>query len=598
MKKRWIIGIMSLLMCGAFLLPACTDPGKGNQGGGNGSETQTPGGIPSGTRETITMYTAVNIIEQHSLEAVAANYENEQQKRGNRISVAIENVTDPDAYNMNMKNMAGNGVKNPTIISIATVPEYHGTDKIVDLAGYLEEPNEYSPDYDTWADSLEPDAYRTVRAGSSTTIPGISYSSNYTCVFYDKAAMKAVLGSDPLVDETGTIKIDDPAFNWDWIMSALETASHHPDFPHPLGLARDTQACGQDSFNLFTSFLNMYLDQYFRDFIETVHSEEGDYSYIPAFDEDWAYDETDLSIDLPSRYTYNFNKVVDYFFNQGEKYGPQSARFKECMENLYDLLQYSGEKESYADMFKNFNRCTLTYEHLGGSYTDLKLFYVETLGYVRTYRDAFGDKGQSIYPSAEQITSRLGWFLMPAMKSDLPGVAKDVRAWGGPLENYGVLSTGSATKDAIAVDFLKYLVSPLGQQRICQQYMEENYAPQVMHQFVKGITIPEEIDFTQVASAVHGDGGSNPYLNFGAGNGLSICNIDGTMDKVSTSVANVLSGYLTGGDRNWTKGVDLLNVYKSGFKDYADHYSLIFTDPANVSAATGGLKNSPYNTTA
>lgn len=605
MKKKFLLGALSLALCGALILPAC---GEGSTtGGGSGSGTGTGGSgegtLPTGTKATITMYTAVNIIERNSLEAVAKAYKNLQKQKGNNITVDISNVTTPDSYSQNMKNMAATGVKEPTIVSVSVLPEYHGTNKIVDLSGYLEEPNPYNPDYETWKDSMEPDAYRSTRAGSTVTIPGISYSSNYTCAFYSKDAVKAILKDDPLVAEDGTI--DASRITWTWMMNALQKAtefedSHGKVFRHPFGVSNDANSCGQASFNIFVSLQNMYLDQYFRDFIDEVHSEEGDYSYVRSIDGKWQYDVTDPEIDLASRYTYNHNKVVDDFFNKSEEYGPQSPRYKEVMENLYDLMQY-GSDEAYQSVFDNFNRTWLTYGYGSNNpdFTNLKLFYVETLGYVRTYRDSINKSvTPGKYPSMSEITSKLGWFLLPAMESDLEGVAQDVRAWGGPLENYGVLTTGDASKDAIAIDFLKYLYSPLGQERISQQYQEENYAPQVMRQLVKGNEVPADIDCTAVAKMAKGDSCSNPYINFGAGNGLSFIKKEGKDQYIYEDSAALLSNYLCGGVREWTQGASLLNIFKSGFKSYAEHYGLVYDDPANVSAATDGLKNSPYSATA
>ncbi len=617
MKKRWLTTLACFAMCLPFAFAACGETSGGNQGGTQGGNEQTGGTQGGGTQGggtqgggtqgggtqgggtdesvNITMYTSVNIIEQNSLQMVANAYEDYQYGLGKDITITIINNTDPDAYGQTLRNLAGAPIAEPTIASVAPIPEYHGTDKIVDLSGYLEEETEYSPDFDSWMDSLEPDAYRTVRSGSKVTIPGISYSSNYTCMFYDKNAMKTIMAGDPLVDETGTI--DTSRLTWSWIISALQRAKGRSDYPNPLGLSRSMQSCGQVNFNFITSMINMYLDQYFRDFIDEVHSKEGDYSYIPSIDGSWTYDANDYGIDLASRYSYNFNQIVDKFFNQSETYGPESARYKEVMENLWELVQYSDPEASYHDNFNRFNETTIVNSLHTGGYVDMKLFYVETLGYVRTYRDAFNDKLHKGYPSAEEIDANLGWFLLPPMESDLPGVAENVRAWGGPLENYGVLSTGSAAKDEVAVDFLKFLTSPLGQEQISANYDGENHAPQVMRQLVKNIRIPETIDYTSAAMSAGGDSNSSPYLIFGYGNGLSTSKVKDSADYVRDKVAEIVSGYFIGSAKAWN-GTGLLNALKSGFADYAKEYNLIYTDPANVAQATNGLKGSPYNTTA
>ncbi len=607
MKKKWFTVITSLLLCLCFLFVAC-DSGTGSENGGqsSGNEGVTPGPGGSGgdpVEATIEMYTAVNIIEAQALEAAGLAYEDYQFDLGNNISIVWHNTDDPDGLQRTLRNLiSNNDIHGPTIAPVTTVPEYHGTNKLVDLSGYLEEPNPYSPDYDTWKDSLEEDAYRPIRAGSTVTIPGISYSANYACAFYNKGAMLDIMGDDPLVDETGTIDTSSPDFTWEWMLKALNKARNvggtsGKKFTNPLAISRNEQACGQTNFNLVTTLINMYLDQYFRDFTEDVHSQEDDYSYIRSIDSKWEYDGQDPMVDYESKYTYNLNQIVDKYFNHSTEYGPESARYAEMMQNLYDLLQYGNPNDSYQDCFDKFNRTTLTYTGRG-SYgeSDMKLFYFETLGYIRTYRDAH-KSGATTYPSSEWIDDTLGWFLMPAMPSDLEGVADNVRPTGGPLEGYGALASGSTAQDEIAIDFLRWLTSPMGQEHISAEYVSQD-APQMMRQLVKGIRLDPKIDYTKVAMQVKGDIGFSPYNIFGMGSGMSTCHVEGTSDYVGSKVGELLSSYFMGSVRTWGQnGKQMLEHIKSGFKDYAAQYKLIYTDPANVSAATGGLKNNPFNVT-
>lgn len=625
MKRKWLTAAACLALSVCFLLPVgCgettpggTTPGGTTPGGTTPGGTTpggtTPGGTTPGGTITIDMYTSVNIIEAEALQVAAQAYEDYQFDQGKDILIEFHNTDDPDGLQRTLRNLVSGGVDKPTISTVSPLPEYHGTNKLVDLSVYLEEPNPYSPEYETWKDSLEVDAYRPIRAGGTVTIPGVSYSSNYACGFYNKQAMKAVMGDDPLVDETGTIDTSSPDFTWEWMLNALEKAQtvgdpnwqvadpENPEvkknfvFEYPLAISRNEQACGQTNFNLVTTLVNMYLDQYFRDFTEDVHSLDGEYSFVNSVDSNWKYDGNDPMVDYESKYTYNHNKVVDNFFNHSDEYGPESARYAEMMENLYDLLQYASPTDSYNDCFNNFNRTTIQYSKGGGNYTEMKLFYFETLGYIRTYRDAH--KSGSGYPSSKWISDSLGWFLMPPMPSELEGVADNVRPAGGPLENYGVLSTGSAATDEIAVDFLRWLTSPKGQEQITAHYVSQD-APQMMHQLVKGVKLDPKVDYTQVAMQVKGDIGFSPYNIFAMGSGMSTCTVGNTANYVRDSVASLLSGYFKGNSRTWDKGAQMLSHLKSGFASYAEQYHLIYNDPSKVSEATNGLKNNPFNVTA
>lgn len=602
MKKLKKCAALLLCACMAFSVAACgeKDPGGDKPGPGPGPGPN-PG--PSEITANIDLYTSVNIIEQRALQTVAYAYEDMQYERGNDIKITLNNNTDPDAYTQNLRNMLSSSVSNPTIASTHSISEYYGTNKLLDLTGYLEEPNAYIEDNDAWMNALEQDAYRSYQSGGSMTVPGISYSAGYVVVFYNKAAMRYVTGKDASVSANGAVAadgtVDSSKVTWQWLLGALEAArKSEGNFTNPLGLSTSAQSCGEDGFNMLSQIVNMYLDQYFRDFIQTAHSQEGDYSYVGAIDDDWSYSATDPGIDLASNYTYNLNRVVDNYFNKAD-FAPTSARYTEVMQNLYDLMQYADDEASYNDIFSRFNETTIIYENKGGGgYKDMKLFYVEDLAYVRTYRDAFKTEagGITTYPDAQKIASELGWFLLPAMPSTLEGVADNVRPQGGPLESFGVLSTGTTSKDEIAVDFLKFLTSPAGQASIYATYVSENNAPIVMRQLVKGVEVPDAIDYSTILS-VAGDSASSPYLLFGKGTGMKTCTVGNSNTYVKSEVANILSSYFRGSDRNWS-GAALYDAIKSGFSSYASKNNLIYTDYAKVASVTNALKNSPFNTTA
>lgn len=590
MKKltKLLLAIMLALSVGLTAVGCATggeNPGGENPGGGNEPITAT-----------IDFYTTVNVVEQSALQQVANAYSDLQYENGNNITVMVRNNTDPSAYTQTVRNLLANGVSNPTIANTSVAPEYYDSGKILDLSGYLEEPNEYIEGNTAWMDALEEDAYRSRQTGASSIVPGLSYSSNYTTVYYNKAAMRSVLGDDPIVAEDGTI--DNTKITWEWFMNALETAQNSgQNFDYPLGVSTSTQSFGTDSFTIGSTIIDTYLDQYFRDFLEEVHSQEGDYSYISSIDSVWEYDTENATLDLPNVYTYNMNRVVDTFFNQ-EGYNPLSDRYEELMENLYEFFSYADPEASYNDVFNRFNETVITYEEKGGTYDDMKLFYVEDLTYIRTYRDAFkttNSNGATVYPTASEIADELGWFILPAMDSDLEGVADNVRPNGGPSENYGVLSTGEQSLDEIAVDFLRYLFSPDGQSAIYASYEASNYAPINMRQLVKNVTIPESIDYTGLID-VEGDCSNNPYRIFGKGTGLTTITVGSSGEYVTDQIASLLSGYFRGSNSDWAaQAQSMFDILCSGFADYASENNFIYTDYSQAASATNNLVNSPYS---
>ncbi len=600
MKKltKLLLAIMLALSVGLTAVGCATggeNPGGENPGGENPGGNN-PGGGNEPITATIDFYTTVNVVEQSALQQVANAYSDLQYENGNNITVMVRNNTDPSAYTQTVRNLLANGVSNPTIANTSVAPEYYDSGRILDLSGYLEEPNEYIEGNTAWMDALEEDAYRSRQTGASSIVPGLSYSSNYTTVYYNKAAMRSVLGDDPIVAEDGTI--DNTQITWEWFMNALETAQNSGlNFDYPLGVSTSTQSFGTDSFTIGSTIIDTYLDQYFRDFLEEVHSQEGDYSYISSIDSVWEYDTENATLDLPNVYTYNMNRVVDTFFNQ-EGYNPLSDRYEELMENLYEFFSYADPEARYNDVFNRFNETVITYEEKGGTYDDMKLFYVEDLTYIRTYRDAFkttNSNGATVYPTASEIADELGWFILPAMDSDLEGVADNVRPNGGPSENYGVLSTGEQSLDEIAVDFLRYLFSPDGQSAIYASYEASNYAPINMRQLVKNVTIPESIDYTGLID-VEGDCSNNPYRIFGKGTGLTTITVGSSGEYVTDQIASLLSGYFRGSNSDWAaQAQSMFDILCSGFADYANENNFIYTDYSQAASATNNLVNSPYS---
>ena len=268
---------------------------------------------------------------------------------------------------------------------------------------------------------------------------------------------------------------------------------------------------------------------------------------------------------------------------------------------MYDFFSYSDPEASYNDVFNRFNETTIIFEEKGsGNYSDFKLFYVEDLAYVRTYRDAFKvtvEGGATKYPTASEIAEELGWFVLPPMESQLEGVAKNLRPTGGPNENFGILSTGVQSKDEIAVDFLKYLFSPQGQQAIYTAYESSSFAPITMRQLVKNVSVPESIDYTSLIGE-NGCCSSNPYIMFGKGSDMVTTTIGDSSAYVKDEVAKILSAYVRGKDRVWAaddEGKKLFDALKSGFANYAEDKNFIYTDYAKVAEKTNNLVNSPYS---
>ena len=386
-----------LVLITAFSFIACDgDPTPGPDPDPDPDPTPDPvptDTLPENVSGTLDIYISLNEDEAAAYQMVADEYTYLQKEKGNTVKVNINNNSTADSYQKEVEALISMGVSNATIAKTGVAPSYYGTDSIVDLSSYLSLKNPYA-DNQVWKDVLEPEAYAPKFARGKSTVPSISYDTNYLVVFYDTRAL-ADLGLQ--VPTT-----------WDEMIACLEAASKDSDFKNPLGLGVDS---GSATRTFLAWVVQMYMDQYFRDFIDVAHSQKGDYSYSSRIDGNYEYDLSDLLLGDSSNYTYNLNRMIDAYFNDTDEWGPLSPRFQDMMANLQELLPYIDTKASYGDLFNRFNETASSYNADGsdnGLYHDRKIFYIQRLDYILTYKTAFETKGTKL--SVKDIGDRLGWF--------------------------------------------------------------------------------------------------------------------------------------------------------------------------------------------
>lgn len=589
MKKsllRFLSLVLVLIVSLSFI--ACKDntgvidPGGDpvDPGGDNPPTTDT---LPEDVSGRLDIYISLNEDEVNAYQTVADEYVRLQKEKGNNVEVIIDNNTTADSYQRNVEQLVGLGVENATIVKTGVVNSYYGTDRIVDLSPYLSLKNPYA-DNQVWKDVLEPEAYAPKFARGKSTVPSISYDTNYLVVFYDTRAL-ADLGLQ--VPTT-----------WDEMIACLETASKDSDFRNPLGLGVDS---GSATRTFLAWVVQMYMDQYFRDFTDVAHSQKDDYSYSSRLDDGWEYDANDLMLGDTSNYTYNLNRMIDAYFNDSDEWGPLSPRFQDMMANLQELLPYIDTKASYGDLFNRFNETASSYNADGsdnGLYHDRKIFYIQRLDYILTYKTAFASKGTKL--TVKDIGDRLGWFALPPMTDhgdDGVGApaANNVRSLGGVESELGIINSGNQAHTDLAVDFLAYFYSPQGM-NIRLEALSMTGTPLVMEQLVKGITIPENIDLVTNAIRFEGNCNLNPYLQFGYGYTNTNIKVGDTNNSVIDVIAKNFESFFKSSSNSWADyGKAMLDAITGGFKNYAVDQKLIYDTYTNVKEATGDYQKSPYS---
>ena len=582
--NKFVKAFVTAALSAGFVFGAAACGGSGNRGTGGGS-----GG--SDLSGTVSFFVPMANVDNDALTAMANAYMD--INRG----VTVKLVTSTGSgYSEQVRALAATEDKSQvSIVRVSQISQYYGTDKVVDFTDYLEEENEYaegSPSYDgTWKSVLEEDAYPI--EGKAYTIPALSYESNYTVCFYDKRAMNALMGDPDYAPET-----------WKDLLDLLEKAKND-GYKSPLGLSFTPSSCA----GIFMGwFIKMYADQYFRDFIDKAHSKEGDYSYIAA-DKNWNYEtgKNDPDFDRTGVYTSNLNRTIDTFFNNAD-FKVTSARFAEMMKNFKDLAQYSSNMTDDRSTILGLDETTNYWNDqtgVGGSASGSSLLQKNVflrparLDSVFDYITRYAlDKVQNNNGDVAGIISqRFGWFELPAM----PGgtgtgapAADNVRSLGGPVNELGIIDNGDKKAVEAAVDFLKFVLSPQGQNIRYETYVANGYTT-VMPSLVKDCTIDPRIDQTTGRSYVSGCE-RNPINIFtlGYGDGDIKASGEGTM-TLNNKVGELYSSYLAG-SKGWDSvAADVQKAIEDSFAEWAEYRGLKYTafTTAAISGATNNMTENP-----
>lgn len=582
--NKFVKAFVTAALSAGFVFGAAACGGSGNRGTGGGS-----GG--SDLSGTVSFFVPMANVDNDALTAMANAYMD--INRG----VTVKLVTSTGSgYSEQVRALAATEDKSQvSIVRVSQISQYYGTDKVVDFTDYLEEENEYaegSPSYDgTWKSVLEEDANPI--EGKAYTIPALSYESNYTVCFYDKRAMNALMDDPDYAPET-----------WKDLLDLLEKAKND-GYKSPLGLSFTPSSCA----GIFMGwFIKMYADQYFRDFIDEAHSQEGDYSYIAA-DKNWNYEtgKNDPDFDRTGVYTSNLNRTIDTFFNNAD-FKVTSARFAEMMKNFKDLAQYSSNMTDDRSTILGLDETTNYWNDqtgVGGSASGSSLLQKNVflrparLDSVFDYITRYAlDKVQNNNGDVAGIISqRFGWFELPAMPGGTGAgapAADNVRSLGGPVNELGIIDNGDKKAVEAAVDFLKFVLSPQGQNIRYETYVANGYTT-VMPSLVKDCTIDPRIDQTTGRSYVSGCE-RNPINIFtlGYGDGDIKASGEGTM-TLNNKVGELYSSYLAG-SKGWDSvAADVQKAIEDSFAEWAEYRGLKYTafTTAAISGATNNMTENP-----
>lgn len=562
------ITVAFMCMCMFFAFAACG--GGGNGGGGSTND----GAIDY--NGTINIKVPFDDNAYNGLKRVISAYRrkhpettiNVTRETGNYTTAVEGIITAPEETNID-------------IVQINVVSQYYGTDKIIDFTPYLNQPNPYAEEvngtYPVWKTMLEDDAY--LMENNAYTVPALSFESNYVMVSYSKQLFAANGWTEPK--------------NWTELIALLHDAKDK-GYTNPLGLNCDADGVGGIMSGMV---LQMYMDQYFRDIIDVAHSQPGDYSYIRALDSKWEYSAEDVNIDSQSRYTFNFSRLINAYFNTND-FNPASVRFADMMNNFKQLASYSHTSRDAAESRNSFNNGVLdALGSLSCAKSDISVLFVNRMDFLSDFQASIGDvleMPNGIIETSE-LEDYIGWFALPAMpdNQNVEGgapVANNVRMCGGPTHHpMGVINRNNKKRTDLTMDFLKFWYSPAGMDEFYGYYSERGLVCP-LKVLVKDFELPDGV---KIDTGLDDAGVSinNPYFEIAVGYNETIQSSNG--GTVRDKYRDIIYNYLKSGSYDWaSSGERLFSAISSGFSDWAGRYkNMKITSYENI---TDYYKNSPF----
>ena len=564
--------LIFVFVCAFLLLGVACGTDNGTDDTGGGSEK---GG-------TISIFLPIDSDSETAFKNVGNAYKKMKKAQGVDVNVVVRSSQDPQGYYTAVDGLLKNPDKQDgDIIQANTVSQYYGTGALVDFTPYLNTPNAYNGNK-VWKTTLREDAYRA--DVKTQHIYNLSMEGNAFVAFYNKKTFS----------DNGIT----PPKTWGEFIDILDKLKNDVGYTAPLGLNFDDAGLESNNFNWV---LQMYMDQYFRDMIDAAHSKEGDYSYIPEIDEVWQYDATDPTNDSPSRYTYNFTRVVNEYFKDGSTFNTASARFADLMGNIKELVSYASTDYSSSAIRQRFQNDALTVSDVQDYELNNRVaVYLLRLDYITDHQKSLGQamgKPNGVVPT-DELSDMLGWFKLPAMPNNGGAgapAADNLRTLGGPDHHPLALVNRNAEKTELCIDFLKYLFSPQGFDEYYRHYKNLGKVC-AMQCYLKDYELPEEVSI-EGETEFEGDCSTNPYRLFATyySENTGILATGGMLqDLVNAQISQYLRAE---SGTEWTAyGAEILRLMKNAFPNYAEWRGLKETSldwyiGSDVSFATDPMKS-------
>jgi ABC-type glycerol-3-phosphate transport system substrate-binding protein len=428
-KPKTMLSMLLALVMVVSLLAACgsNDSGNNSTGSndtGNGSRDENDGNQQSELSGTINI-----VLPQQSKEvwqAVADAY----MKKNPGVKVNVD-IKPSKGYKEWLTAQFAAGTPEVDLAVINEVVDLQSQRKFVDYYPWFEKENPYTGK--KWKESLNLDAMgiNLGAVGADDALYTLNFESIQILWVYNKEIFEKLGVTEP--PKTFNEFID--------ILQKAKDAGYTP-----IALAGDSQSIWAQQAGWL---MRIYPDQYFRDDINLIRSQEQDYTYVPEIDDNWTYDPTDPYNDAPSKVTTNVLRVWKAIKDKEGGYKMEgNPAWAAVMENLKKLFSYTPEgffgvnADQAYKLFLTGKAAVMLGDP--GSYWKLPKDFAD--------EEATGSSG-GVEPF------EFGFFNMPSMEGEY--VQAPARTIHLPIGFYGFVQK-DAEQTALDMDFMMYLTSPEG----------------------------------------------------------------------------------------------------------------------------------------
>ncbi|MBQ7912874.1 MAG: hypothetical protein IJ308_03900 [Clostridia bacterium] len=502
MKKKWM-AVACMTFASMFAFGAC-----GVSGGGD--STNTAGGYlqkdplnlgegfdaayypvigeEGGIQEQSGVLTVAILFEgtESGWEAVAKEY---SRLHRDQVTVKLDNQWTASNYPNKLDGELDNNKNTTWDIVQGNLASQGKTSKTcINMNTYVSARNGYAGNK-FWSQVLEQDAYLSDKTGANTATYIMNTEGLETAWFVNDVAFNAAVEAGYSAQDAN----GNPAKPQTWA-ELMDLCKYMEDagYQNPLGISLTTDSI---SASQFTWLLRVYGDLYYRNEYDNIMMNGSTFkvdltSPDPETDSQYKYSETKL-----------FHSLFDENYEFGDHYvGATSEKFQDFVEQFGLMIPYlrlDALNKSMVEM-----RSLFQYQTEGMSSPQIMLDYVGSgLGYTASETDSF----------------KVDFFDYPIMESEFIKEGTLVRDVGGNGGYLSVVDHGDRARNALAVDFVKFFMSPYGQTIYYDALSAKGVAPKGLT-LVKNnlVRIPQawkdyfetdKISFTGLSD-------SNPYITY------------------------------------------------------------------------------------